>query len=161
MNPELVKRSLKEEILKPRYRDAVGSVVQSVLLEQGLAAQLCNGLHAQEEATARALRASRQVSLASTQATSERAEGSPLPPPGGDELDLIVDLNNRWFAKLHATLMAHCDETGYPLMKVTAEASTTSGTRAAKPGRGAKWLYSSDDLLHALERVEHPNQVRP
>ena len=43
-----VKRSLKEEILKPRYRDAFGPVVNSVLLEQGLAAQLCTALHESE-----------------------------------------------------------------------------------------------------------------
>ena len=32
----LIKRSLKAEILKPRYRDAFGPVVNTVLLEQGL-----------------------------------------------------------------------------------------------------------------------------
>lgn len=158
MNPELVKRSLKEEILKPRYRDAIGSIVHSVLVEQGLAAQLCNGLHAQEEATAHALRASRQQT-SSAGPSSERAQDSPLPPHASEELHVVHVLNDKWMAQLHNTLLAHCDETGQALMKVTAEPSSAPGTRAARPGRGVKWLYSTDDLLQLLESAEHPNQA--
>jgi hypothetical protein len=44
-----VKADLKAELLKPRYRDAFGPALSAVLIEQGLAAQLCNSLYEQEK----------------------------------------------------------------------------------------------------------------
>ena len=153
----LVKRSLKEELLKPRYRDAFGPVVNAVLLEQGLAAQLCNSLFAQEERLARAGRRgaaddgggglSPAQSAGSTghMATSARALASPLPEPElKEELSVVSAIRDKWAAQLHTTLMHHCEETGQPLMRVAAE------TSRSRQGRGCRWLFSADDVLVLL-----------
>ena len=52
-----VKADLKAELLKPRYRDAFGPALSAVLIEQGLAAQLCNSLYEQEKKLERELAA--------------------------------------------------------------------------------------------------------
>ena len=143
-----VKRSLKEEILKPRYSDAVGTVVNSVLLEQGLAARLCNNLYMHEE---------RRADL--TTPPNENIRDLPtsfLFRPTGEELNMITLMNEKWAMQLHMALLSHCEEMGRPLMRLTSDMSRGGGGRS---GRGAKWLYTSDDLLLLLESVRHPNQA--
>ena len=157
MNPELVKRSLKEEILKPRYRDAIGPVVNSVLLEQGLAAQLCNGLFMREEKTAQALKASRDGGDLSATASTARAYNSPLPAPCSEELSVITAMIDKWQLQLHGTLQALCEETGQPLMRVGHGTGNPTKKPSALSLRG--WLYTTDDLLALVEGVKHPNQV--
>ena len=150
MSESLVKRSLKEELLKPRYRDAFGPVVNAVLLEQGLAAQLCNSLHLHEERAQAPMRARRH------EPSSSRADSSPLPEPElRGELTVVSAIHDKWTAQIHATLTHHCEETGQPLMRVTSE-----GGRGVRPTRGVKWLFSTDEILTLLESVHHPNHVR-
>ena len=146
--PALIKRALKEEILKPRYREAHGSVVNTVLLEQGLAAQLCNSLYDQE---VRARAIAREEG--SGKESSARGANSPLPHPGSEELSAISMMLERWADQLHTTLANHCQDTGQPLMCV-GEAG-----RGARSNRGAKFLYTIDDVLQLLESAQHPNHA--
>ena len=145
----LVKRALKEELLKPRYRDAFGAVLNGVLLEQGLAARLCNRLSEQE--AAHDLRQPER-SVASTHRTSS----STLPPPEDpdEELTVVKALREQWNTHLQSTLAHHCEETMQPVMRLTAEGSKI------KTVRGCKWLFTIDDFLELLRGCHHPNMVR-
>lgn len=166
---EVVKRQLKEEILKPRYRDAFGPVVNAVLVEQGLAATLCNTLHAQEEELAKARSAAAPPRGTLEHPDSRRADASPLPaPPFGTasdtgELSVVLALRDKWAAQLHTTLMTHCEATGQPLMRVTSASGMThagGGTRGGSGGGGGpKYLYTLDDLAALLHAVVHPNHA--
>lgn len=154
--PPLVKRSLKEELLKPRYRDAFGPVVSAVLLEQGLAAQLCNSLYEQEERAAR----DRAPTVRGPTSVSLRANASPLPDPEPtrEELSVVAAMRDKWAAQLHATLAHHCEETGQPLMRL---AQLHDGNMIrARAGRGPRWLFTSDDVIALLESAQHPNHVK-
>ena len=151
--PTLIKRSVKEEILKPRYREAFGPVIDSVLLEQGLAAQLCNALH---DAEKQKMQQRAEQARHQDRPSTARPANSPLPPPEIKELDVIEMMLDTWSAKLIATLQAHCDETGLPLMRVGDGGRGGGGARAA---RGSKFLYTIDDVASLLENAEHPNRV--
>ena len=153
----LVKRALKEELLKPRYRDAIGPIVSAVLLEQGLAAQLCNSLYDHEEQLARR----RRPEAGGKARASSRASASPLPDPepAGEELSVIRELRERWAAQLHATLLHHCEETGQALMRLT-DHGAPSLVSKARSARGCKWLFTADDVIALLEAAQHPNHVK-
>ena len=145
MTPPLSKHALKAEILKPRYRDAFGPVVNSVLLEQGLAAHLCSSLHEHESES----HAVMQVSKANS--------GMPvLPHLAAHELGVVAFMIDNWEAQLHASLRAHCEETGLPLMRVASDLGR-SGSIGSRSSRGAKFLYTLDDLASILETAQHPN----
>ena len=148
-SPTLIKRSIKEEILKPRYREAFGPVVNSVLIEQGLAAQLCNALHDTEVRAALAARRTHEDSTA-------RKANSPLPPPEVEELGAVTAMVEKWALQLHTILLHHCDETGLPLMRVGDGGRGGGGGRAA---RGTKFLYTVDDIVVLLESAQHPNHA--
>ena len=104
-----VKADLKAELLKPRYRDAFGPALSAVLIEQGLAAQLCNSLYEQEKKLERELAAEGAQlgrALARPPAVSSlRASSSPLPDPEPtrEELSVVSAIRDRWAAQLHAT----------------------------------------------------------
>ena len=71
--------------------------------------------------------------------------------------DLVGDEIDKWQAQLRATLATHCDETSQPLMRVGGVGHVPARDRAGT--RGAKWLYTVDDLVQLLETAQHPNHV--
>jgi hypothetical protein len=131
------------------------------MVEQGLAAQLCNSLYSQEERVARqapTLRTSSAVDDPPTHVAAAAAAAAlpPLPEPSVEgELSVIISMRDKWTAQLHTMLLSHCEETGQPLMRVTAD----QGSKPARAGRGTKWLYTSEDVLALLEQARHPNQA--
>jgi len=159
-----VKADLKAELLKPRYRDAFGPALSAVLIEQGLAAQLCNSLYEQEKKLERELAAEGAQlgrSLARPPAASSlRASSSPLPEPEPtrEELSVVSAIRDRWAAQLHATLLHHCEQTGQPLMRVNRDGESGGGGR--QKDKGCKCLFSTDDLIMLLELTPHPNLAK-
>ncbi len=150
---DLVKRSLKEELLRPRYKEVTRPLIEEMMQERGLAAALCNRIYAREEKL-RERTASRR-----TGPNGEELVRLPPPAPRLEELSVVVEMRDTWAAQLHATLARHLDETGLPLMCVTSELEGGRAAAQRRGARGVRWLYTVDDLLDGLEMASHPNHT--
>ena len=150
----LIKRFLKEEMLKPRYHEAFGPVVNKVLIEHGLAAQLCTDLY---DIEVHGTLPSDRASI--NRLTTTRWTVSSLPSPSSkcailDELSFVTSLMDQWTLQLHRTLTVHCEESGMPLMFV-GDPTRLIGRSCT---RGLKFLYTVDDMVALLEGCTAPQQ---
>ncbi|KAL3932936.1 MAG: hypothetical protein SGPRY_000500 [Prymnesium sp.] len=151
----LIKRAVKEELLKPRYRSiGVGAVIEEVLTTQGLEAHICNNVYQQyllekENAQERA----RDAWVESTRGRSairggEGATGTCSFTRRARELDIVIEMRKRWGSKLMHNLQKMMEETGQPLirMRMDGDAERWRGKRMHK----SKFVYESSDLMEAL-----------
>jgi hypothetical protein len=138
------KRSLKEELLRPRYCSSSGLITNAFLLEHGLAEQLCDSLHSLEQSITAACENS-------CLATAAAVTMLVAVPDLYGELNIIRAIRNKWLSQLHATLTQHCDETGKLLMRTSQEESRQ------RPSSACRWLFTTNDILVLLEAVKHPN----
>lgn len=152
----MVKRAVREELLKPRYRGAaVDSIIDDVLCAHGLEAQVCNCiyLHLQEQR------------LQAPGASLAREEGQPAPEGsvhGADhELDMVVEMRERWGRMLEQNVQQMCEEAGQPLVRIRLDADAEKW-RAKRVQQKVRFLYEASDLVEHLRnaKAKRDGQVR-
>ena len=175
-----IKRSVKEELLKPQWRACeVGSITEVVLHDKGLASQLYNRLYAQcKDGPPQAPGAAGAAAGgAAARTSSARTAESPLPlprptppPPSvaasaapADELEAVSILRERWINLLGVSVQRLAEESGMPLMHGRAaetdiDAATAASVAARRAQRSRqKGVYTADDLLDVISAYRHPN----
>ena len=180
-----IKRAVKEELLKPRWRACdVASITELVLRDKGLASQLSNKIYAQcragtdrqprqawgDMAPAASLGASAaQRSRPAAGPSTARTASSPLPPPPlatstaygqVDELAAVAALREKWLHTLGTWVQRLAEESGAPLMNSRNEAEAELSLAQSRAQRmRMKGLYTAEDLLDAIASFRHPNQT--
>jgi hypothetical protein len=162
----LLKKLVKDELLKPRYRsDDPALVVEALMHEQGIASRLLNLLYQHR----RSLEAEPKTSSAE-QARALQSPGGPAAPASGggacgsalrpddQELDVITELQARWRKHVEASLRSLCSELGMPLM--CPSASVSGGKPAAKSARALQMrgVYEPEEMLDVIAATVHPNK---
>jgi len=155
----LLKKLVKDELLKPRYRSNDPAVVaEAVMHEQGLASRFSNLLYqhkrAQEELS--------RVGQGAQRVGSSSGAGSIscISRPGEDELDIIVRLQTRWRQHVEASLKTLCSELGMPLMQPSGAVNPGVAARVnARGSRAAQMrgVYESSEMLEAIAATDHNN----
>eukprot|EP00966_Prymnesium_polylepis_P211979 4909910-Prymnesium_polylepis.1 len=158
----LVKRAVKEELLKPRYRAVpVASVIDEVLNAQGLESQICNSIYLREQSRSEA-----SSSGCGGSGTAAGASSSDSAAPATvrasmqpDDLDVVVEMRQRWGRMIVQNLRKLNEETGQSLLRIRQEGEAAHdrwrGKRMQK--QPAKFLYEPSDLVEAVSQARHPN----
>lgn len=172
----MIKRAVKEELLKPRYRDVtVATVIDEVLSVHGLEAQMCNSMYehylcARDGAAglAAGIPPHRPLPANGTQATAADDGGDHPPqrdsrhaPQRGAELDTVVAMRKQWGGMLLNSLRWLCEEMGQPLIKMRPDGGPYEGQprhwRGKRVQQKGRHLYEADDVLEAIVEARHPN----
>ena len=147
------KRTAKEEVVKPKYRQQdVSALADVVLADLGLTTQICNRFYA-------SLSRSQQAQQAQQQAQRPQ----PPPPPAEvpspapraqsnqEPLSHLRDLRSRWELRLCSAVVKASDKAGLPLMR------TRLYPHLEPVNMRAPWLYEIDDLISLIAASPHPN----
>jgi len=156
-----VKRAVKEEVLKPRYRTlAVESSIGEVLMAHGLESQISNSMHNQVRSELGWL----PSGCLPTATVMPIEKGRDTLQKAAEELDAVIDLRQRWGKKLTHDMRKLSEEAGQPLMRVRQEGDIERYQKVKKAmsikGQNVKLLYEAADLLEALTSTRHPNGSR-
>jgi hypothetical protein len=160
----LLKKLLKDELLKPRYRsDDPAWVIETVMQEQGIAPRLSNLLYQHRRSLAETPKSMAEQARVpqSSGGTAAQAGGvgtcGSASRPGDPELDVLAQLQARWRKHVEASVRSLCSELGSPLMWPSASAFNSKpaarGTRALQ----LRGVYEPEEMLHAIATAAHPN----
>ena len=162
-----LKRVVKEELVKPRYRDHdVASVIEAVLCT-GLGTQLSNTLYSAAQERTPPPQPPPPTAPTTETTSTQRSPYSPLPPPEprAERLDVVAALLRQWEVHQRGAVRQYCEETGAPPMRVRGdgvdeapshpvEAAAWHAARAAK-----RPLVHGEELLELIAELRHPNHT--
>lgn len=158
----LVKKLVKDALLKPRYRNEdPAAATEAVLQDHGLASRLSNMLYASRRASEEPQTVAMARALRGAGRTAATGAGPAAPTTistrAGDvaELDIMRALQARWQSHVEAAVRRLCAESGGPLMRTTAAAVVPAPKSSRQRG-----LYEPSEMLQLVADAEAPRPTR-
>jgi len=144
-----VKRTAREEVVKPRYREHdVSALADVVLADLGLTTQICNRFYT----TLSRQQQAQQQAPRPLQPPPPPEVPSPAPRAQTEPLSYVRELRSRWELRLCAAVGKSSDKAGLPLMRTRLYEHEPVNLRAP-------WLYECEDLIDLLGSTPHPNHT--
>jgi len=142
-----IKRAVKEEIIKPKYKaDDLATVIPQVIERLGLVGQLQNAVYSQYH------------QLAGQAAFPPQQPTLPLPVlPKGETLEFVANAKLKWESRVKEELEAIAREQGKPHARDRMEGEE----EAEEEDYTVRFLFDENDFLDLLAKISNPNNSMP